>query len=245
MANIQKTEAIVIKTQRFRETSRIITLFSEKFGKIKVIAKGIRSPKSRFGSSLELFTNCNIIFYKREGKDLYIISESNVIHPFTKLKNNLESFTYAIPVLEFLNLAKPKESRNPDLYKLTLETLELVEKTASKNKFQIFLLTYLLKGLRYIGYEPEFKKCIKCKCETDNLAFSIGGGGILCASCGVGETFCLSRGSLTILRKLKRLGLNRVRNLLVSKEQGREITELLKRFFIYHTGKEMKTIPEI
>ena len=244
MANIQKTEGIVIKTQRFRETSRIVTLFTKKFGKIKVIAKGIRRPNSRFGSSLELFTNCNITFYKREGKDLYTISEGNVVHPFTELKSNLESFAYAIPILEFLNLAKPKESINPQLYKLALETLGLMEKSESKNKFQLFLLAYLLKSLSYIGYEPEFSKCIKCKCSTDNSVFSIGGGGILCEKCGVGETFCLSRGSLTILRKLKREGLDGVTNLVLSKEQAREITELLKKFFLYHIEKEMKTIPE-
>ncbi|MCU0646328.1 MAG: recombination protein O N-terminal domain-containing protein [bacterium] len=48
---LQKTEAVVLKTQRSGETSKIVTLYSPKFGKIKAVAKGSRGLKSRFFGS--------------------------------------------------------------------------------------------------------------------------------------------------------------------------------------------------
>ncbi|MBP6673311.1 MAG: recombination protein O N-terminal domain-containing protein, partial [Bacteroidetes bacterium] len=51
---IVETEAVVLHTMDFRDTSKIVTLYSRKFGKIKVIAKGTRNQKTnKFGSSLE------------------------------------------------------------------------------------------------------------------------------------------------------------------------------------------------
>ncbi|MEE3264662.1 MAG: recombination protein O N-terminal domain-containing protein, partial [Candidatus Latescibacterota bacterium] len=37
---IVKTDAVVLRTMRMGETSKLVTLFSEKHGKLKVMAKG-------------------------------------------------------------------------------------------------------------------------------------------------------------------------------------------------------------
>ena len=64
--NIFKSLAIVLKSENWRETSKILTLFSQRFGKIRVIAKGARDPKSRLAGNLELFSQISIVFYKKE-----------------------------------------------------------------------------------------------------------------------------------------------------------------------------------
>src|SRR4030067_616754 len=51
--NIFKSLAIVLKSENWRETSKILTLFSQRFGKIRVIVKGARDPKSRLAGNLE------------------------------------------------------------------------------------------------------------------------------------------------------------------------------------------------
>ena len=66
MANIIKTEGFVLKTMLFKESSLIASIFTKKFGKIKVLAKGVRRPKSKLCGALELFNLDEIIFYKRE-----------------------------------------------------------------------------------------------------------------------------------------------------------------------------------
>ena len=47
------TEAIVLRTIDYSETSRIVTLFTRELGKTGIMAKGARAAKSRFGSTLQ------------------------------------------------------------------------------------------------------------------------------------------------------------------------------------------------
>ena len=51
---IEHSEAIVIRTIDFSETSLILTLFSREFGKVRGIAKGARQLKNSFDSALDL-----------------------------------------------------------------------------------------------------------------------------------------------------------------------------------------------
>ncbi|MCH7760525.1 DNA repair protein RecO, partial [candidate division TA06 bacterium] len=187
MPNIVKTEGIVLKRMDFRETSRIVFLYTKKFGKIKVLAKGIRRPKSMFGSSLETLTRSAIVFYKREQKDLYTISESDILDSFEKLRRDLIGYGYASILLDFLDKANPGEGSNPMLYRLTLGTLkamescvrmrsvegkvrnsdpELVSGRNPNPDFQMLLWGYLWRGISFLGFKPELVRCVVCKKEA-------------------------------------------------------------------------------
>ena len=213
MPNIVKTEGIVLKRMDFRETSRIVTFYSIKFGKIKLLAKGIRRPKSKFGSYLETFTHSAIVFYKREQKDLYTVSESDILESFDKLKKNLVGYGYASILLDFLDKASPGEGSNPRLYRLSIGTLKAMEKCIqmgsaecgvgpirAKSEFEMLLWGFLWRGISFLGFKPELEKCVTCKTKINTLTglpthplinsttqqlirWSSSLGGILCRDC--------------------------------------------------------------
>ena len=58
----EKTLAIVVRAYDFSETSRVVTLFTEEFGKITALAKGCKRPKSPFESALDVLTLSRIVF---------------------------------------------------------------------------------------------------------------------------------------------------------------------------------------
>ncbi|MGL5663321.1 MAG: DNA repair protein RecO, partial [Cetobacterium sp.] len=60
-----KTKGLIIKKVDFGEGDRIITVFSENFGKIDLLVKGIRKSKKRDQSSVDLLTLSNFTFYKK------------------------------------------------------------------------------------------------------------------------------------------------------------------------------------
>ena len=47
MSRIKKNPAISLRNVRIRETSLLITFFTRDFGKVKAIAKGVRTKDSR------------------------------------------------------------------------------------------------------------------------------------------------------------------------------------------------------
>ena len=72
---ITKSEAIVLKSMDFRDSSKIVTFYTRSFGKLKGIAKGARQMKSKFGAALEPITRVSLVLYKKEHRDLQLISE--------------------------------------------------------------------------------------------------------------------------------------------------------------------------
>ena len=93
--SLQKSEAIILKTQRLGETSKILTLYSRKFGKMKVVAKGSRGLKSRFFGTLEPLNHIAIVYYFKETRELQLLSQADIIHAFVNLKDNLEKYSLA------------------------------------------------------------------------------------------------------------------------------------------------------
>ena len=85
---IQKTEAIVLKTQPFRSSSLIITFFTRDFGKIRGIAKGVRQENQTRAAVYELFTRLEIIYYEKLRSDLHLVSDAAILE---SLRRTLES----------------------------------------------------------------------------------------------------------------------------------------------------------
>ncbi len=53
--SIVKTEAFVLRSFRYGETSKIVTLFTRDFGKMNAIVKGARNYKSKICGTLESY----------------------------------------------------------------------------------------------------------------------------------------------------------------------------------------------
>ena len=64
------TEAVVLHTFDYLESSRIVRLATRELGVQSVLARGARRPRSRFGSSLDLFASGTAHFYLKPGRDL-------------------------------------------------------------------------------------------------------------------------------------------------------------------------------
>lgn len=56
MHRVDLTPVYILHTRPFRNTSLIVELFSQAYGRIAVVAKSARGPKSRYRGQLQLFT---------------------------------------------------------------------------------------------------------------------------------------------------------------------------------------------
>ena len=78
---ILRTEAVVMKGWKLGETSKILSLFTRDFGKVKVVAKGGRGSKSKFKGCLEPLTHLRIFYYDKRTRDLQLLSQADLIDP--------------------------------------------------------------------------------------------------------------------------------------------------------------------
>jgi integrase/recombinase XerC len=61
MSRFVAASALVVRYSDFSETSRIATLFTREFGKVRALAKGGRRLKSNFDSAFDLLSVCRVV----------------------------------------------------------------------------------------------------------------------------------------------------------------------------------------
>lgn len=182
--SITKTEALVLKTIKFGDTSRIATLYTQNYGKIKVIAKGIRKPKNRLAGALQTFSHIQIVFYKKQTTEIYLLSQSEILHSYQSLSKDLNRYVFASAVLELLDRLITGEEPHPQLFELTLEVLSFMESYPQKSLEKSFW-SYALKLADLLGYKPKLDKCVSCDKPVLEkfMLFSPEKGGVVCKRC--------------------------------------------------------------
>jgi DNA repair protein RecO (recombination protein O) len=245
--SITKAEAIVLKSIKFGDTSRIATLYTKEHGKIKVIAKGIRKPKSRLAGALQTFAHIQIVFYKKRTTEIYLLSQADLIDSHQSLYRDLNRYVYASAVLELLDRLVTGEEANPKLFGLTLEVLGLVENCPVDLLEQSFCF-YAMKLAEVLGYRPKFDKCVGCGSKLDSrlILFSPEKGGIVCRRCASGDQAYLRLPAETVASalKLQSIKTEELNAYHIPKRHLRDILKALLSLLEYHAerGKDLKSL---
>lgn len=189
---ITKTEAVVLKSMNFRDSSKIVTFYTRRFGKVKGIAKGARQMKSKFGAALEPISNVSLVLYKKEHRDLQLISQCDVVKTYRSIHSELERMVVALAVLELVNQLAHEEEGNDPLYRLLVETLDELEK-AAKN-FKNLFFAFELRCASLFGFSPNLELCSACGRSLDVIGgegsaiFQLSRGAVLCSRCSRSES---------------------------------------------------------
>lgn len=244
--NIKKTNALVLKGMDYRETSRIITAFSEGFGKIKLIAKGVRNPKSRMAAALQSLVNSEIVFYKKETTELYLVKETEMLEFFENIHNDLLRFNYGSVITDFLLNLLATEQVSKTLYQYSLYTLHRINQE-DKNELPFILTAFLLKGAALLGFRIELEKCAVCgKKKFSPVYFSYAKGGLLCDECRNtdADVVNLSKTVYHFMKKFQKVG-GGVHYRKMGREEFKEIFLLLQNWLNYHNHKELRTLDNL
>ena len=152
-----KTEAIILKSADFNEVDRLLTVYSQKLGKINISAKGVKKLESKLRYSIEPISYSHLIFV--EGKKFLILKDAVLIDQFLKIKKDLEKIKIARELADLIDEAMVGEEKDEDVWKLILLTLK------SLNKGEISLKSVISdfqkKLIKLLGYNPEEMKDLK------------------------------------------------------------------------------------
>lgn len=127
--------AVILKRKNIGEADRIITLFSREYGKLRVLAKGIRKISSRRGPHLEVFSFVKLFLHKSKTWD--IVSESESVEQFGLLRKKLGRVTLAYYLCELIDSLLPEKQEHRDIFELLTETLKELNSTSRINLPQI------------------------------------------------------------------------------------------------------------
>ena len=150
-ARTYKTEGIILKRSNYGEADRILTIFTKHYGKIRVMAKGVRRLTSRKAGSLELFSQAILFLVK--GKNLDLITEAQPVNLFKAWRKDLEKVALAYYFCELVDKLTPDNQPHPvvfDLLRQSFLKLKILSGTRLVREFEEKLLHELGFGV------PEF-----------------------------------------------------------------------------------------
>src|SRR5258707_13030928 len=87
--SMEKARALVVRTTDWSETSRIATLWTREFGKVRALAKGGRRLKSNFETALDLLTEGSIVFLRKSSGSLNLLTEAQAFRRLPQIRTDL------------------------------------------------------------------------------------------------------------------------------------------------------------
>ena len=244
----QKTQAIVIRTFPLQEFHKIITFYTPDFGKVKAVAYGVKSPKSRLGGSLELLNHGTLLFQHRENRELQNITDFNLIDGFDAIRSDFTRITYACYFAELVDSIASEGVANPEIFDLLRMTYQSL---VHADDVPLLARGFEIKFLDCAGYGPELSRCVHCGSPLKGattakfgIAFSVRYGGVLCSECENrdGAAFTIAPGSCELLKVLRTSELERFNRVRASTRNHQELKRLLGSFIEYHTERTLKSL---
>lgn len=177
------TEAIVLKRKNIGEADRILTIFSKQFGRMRVLAKGIRRVTSRRAPHLEVFSAVALVLYR--GKTWDIVTEATSLHAFSLLRAQLPRVSSAYYLCELVDALLPERQEHRDVYVLLRDTMSRLDR-GQDNDVTLLREEFAMELLRRLGYlardqsipriqiEPYIERIIERHLRTPKILSQLG-----------------------------------------------------------------------
>lgn len=159
---LRQTDAFVLRTYALKEADKICVLLTKESGKIRGVAEGAKRLKSKFGSSLEPFTEVAITYFEKENRELVAISSCEIIRSQFRADMSGEVLGMLHYLAELVIEFVPDHEPNERVYRLINASLEVVRVGTTEQL--IALARYCeIWMLRLSGFLPDFKRCASCQ----------------------------------------------------------------------------------
>src|SRR5579871_4630694 len=112
----EKALALVVRGTDWSETSRITTLFTREFGKVRGLAKGGRRLKSSFDVAFDLLTVCDIVFLRKAHGGLDLLTEARMVERFPVPRHSPPSLYAGYYVAQLLADGTKNYDPHPPLF---------------------------------------------------------------------------------------------------------------------------------
>lgn len=235
-----RSEAVVLRRQDLGEADRLLTIFTPDRGKFRVVAKGVRKPRSRKAGHLEPLTRARLMLAR--GRELDIITQAEAIDLFPSLRDDLIKLGQASYAVELLDRFTVEEGASQRLYELLVDTLDRLE---AGNEAAVALRFFELRMLDLVGYRPELFRCLGCgrDIRPQDQFFSFALGGVLCPACGRGQQDAhpISLAALKVLRYYQRNAYSVVAVATIRSAVHSELNQIMENYLTYLLERQLNS----
>ena len=237
-----RVEAVVLRHIDWGEADRLLWLFTKEFGKLRVVAKGVRRARSRKAGHLEPFTRVNLLLAR--GRELPLITQVETLEPYLALRDDLMRLTCASYLVELVDRFTYEEGENQQIYRLIIDSLSRLSQPTDLDMVARY---YEMRLLDFLGFRPQLFSCAHCGTEIQpvNQYFSSQQGGVLCPNCGpqVNGSMPISMPALKYLRHYQRSSFAEAARAVLTPSLNHELEMVMQHYLTYLLERGLNTPP--
>lgn len=225
---VTKTEAVVLRTVDYSESSLIVTLFTRKHGVIAVIAKGAKRPKSKFAALMVPGQVLEVVVYIKGTRSVQTLSEASYMLKLDQLRIDLEKLALATTTLELINQVLHENEVNELLFAFLVKFLRWIN--SYDHPGRIIFPYVQLRVMEHIGIgiQPEDKLE-----ETSGAYMNIELGTLSTETEGA-ESIPLTPGQFQFIRDTIASKKQSIFEIDLKKNELSDLIEYLDRYIRYH-----------
>ena len=239
-----KTKGIVIKAVDYKDSDKIVTIFSVDFGLIKARVRGVKKAKAKLAFSVQPFAFIEFLLNEKNG--FYTVINATSIDQFFNVTLDFDNYIFMLGALEICEKTVKINDPQQELFLLLLNSLKMVSYN-SVNSMNIFI-KFMLESMKLLGFNLELETCACCgeKLSEKTFPFSYDYNGMLCSKCAnKNEYLELTVGEFAILSKINDSSIEGLSNLkFMSRYDLVSVIGLLVKIFRLLTDEEILTIKQ-
>jgi DNA repair protein RecO (recombination protein O) len=152
---IERATGLVLRTRPLTETSLIIHWLTPALGRLAVVAKGARRPKSPFRGKLDLFYLADFSFSRSRRSELHTLREVGLRETHRALRHELGYLQQASYCATLIEQTTETETPLPAIFDLMAGLLQHLPSAAPQPQT---IFAFELKLLTELGLKPELEK---------------------------------------------------------------------------------------
>ncbi len=149
ISRVYTAEAIVLKRQNVGEADRILTVFTKSYGKIRVLARGVRKVSSKRAPHVEVFNRVIVTIHKGRGMDT--LTEVSPIASYEAIRQDLARVGAAYYLCELIDGLLAAEQVHEDVFLLLSRAFSALS-SVKKERIEVLRERFAAALLRTLGF---------------------------------------------------------------------------------------------
>jgi DNA repair protein RecO (recombination protein O) len=143
----------------YGESDRVVTLLTDRFGKVSFIARGARRSKKRFAGALEPLQLLHVELQRGSGQ-LGSLARADITRSFPRVIADLGRMAAGFSALELLRELVPEAEDDAEVFATALEMLAALD--TEDVALDRLSLCFQVRLLSVLGFEPRLDQCGLC-----------------------------------------------------------------------------------
>ena len=173
------TLAFVLRQEPIKEHDRRYVFFTQEFGKLSLLASGVRKINAKLAGHLETPALVQIQFTMSRNPRLITALEEI---PYQGIKKSKKALTVAFWITDLVSGLVLERQSDSEIWKLLFNILYFLEKNLNEfPEIADFIWIYFnAQFLKIIGFSPFLDGCIECGSKINNIFFNLERKGTVC-----------------------------------------------------------------